>query len=75
MVFCSREPDVIQLYEGCDSAVVGEASVMIGMEQVVGDEVLKHLVKHCILHQLADSYNVGHWTIVFGLYSVILLVK
>ena len=48
---------------------------MIWMEELIVVKMLEHLVKHCILHQLADSYNVGHWTVIFGLYSVILLIE
>ena len=46
MIFSCREPDVIQLYEGRDGAVVGKATMVIGVEQVVDDEVLENLVKY-----------------------------
>ena len=58
MIFSCCEPDVIQLYEGGNSAVIGEASVVIGMEQVVGDEVLKNLIKNGIFYEFTNLWNV-----------------
>ena len=66
VIFSCCEPDVIQLYEGRDSAVVGEAAMVIGMEQVVGDEVLEDLVKHGIFYEFTNLWNVRDWAIILS---------
>ena len=65
MIFSCREPDVIQLYEGRDGAVVGKATMVIGVEQVVDDEVLEDLVKDSIFYKFTHLWYVGNWAVIF----------
>ena len=73
MSFSSGEPDVIQLYEGGDGAVVGESTVMVGVEQVIGNKLLEHLVEHYILDQFTHLWNMGYRAIVLAFIFVAFL--
>ena len=66
MTFSCSEPDVIQLYEGRDGAVVGKATMVIGVEQVVDDEVLENLVKDSIFYKFTHLWYVGDRTVIFS---------
>ena len=66
MVFSCCEPDVVQLNEGCDGAVVGEATMVIGVKQVVDDEVLEDLVKDSIFYKFTHLWYVGDRTVIFS---------
>ena len=66
MIFSCCEPDVIQLNEGCDGAVVGEASMVIGVKQVVDDEVLENLVKDSIFYKFTHLWYMRDWAVIFS---------
>ena len=64
MSLCCIEPEIIQVDESSDSAVVGEPAVVVRVEESIVDEILKDLVKYGIFHHLADLYNVGDWAVI-----------
>ena len=66
VTFGCGEPDAIQLYEGRDGAVVGKATMVIGVEQVVDDEVLENLVKDSIFYKFTHLWYMRDWAVIFS---------